>query len=53
MLFGAPPEAERYEQVIDACALRADLDMLEDGDPTEIGARYGLRLGLRHWIANM
>ena len=39
ILFGAPPEEERYEQVIDACALRADLDMLEDGDATEIGAR--------------
>jgi len=39
ILFGAPPDEERYEQVIDACALRADLDMLEDGDSTEIGAR--------------
>lgn len=63
ILFGAPFEEERYERVIDACALRADLDMLEDGDATEIGARgvslsggqkarYGLRLGLQQWIAN-
>jgi len=39
ILFGSPFDEERYEQVIDACALRADLDMLEDGDATEIGAR--------------
>jgi len=64
ILFGSPLDEERYEQVIDACALRADLDMLEDGDATEIGARgvslsggqkarYGaLRVGLRRWIIN-
>lgn len=39
ILFGSPFDRERYEQVIDACALRADLDILEDGDSTEIGAR--------------
>lgn len=39
ILFGSPVDEDRYEQVIDACALRPDLDMLEDGDSTEIGAR--------------
>jgi len=39
ILFGSPLDEERYEQVVDACALRADFDMLEDGDATEIGAR--------------
>ena len=39
ILFGSPLDEDRYEQVVDACALRADLDMLEDGDATEIGAR--------------
>jgi ATP-binding cassette subfamily C (CFTR/MRP) protein 1 len=29
----------RYKQVIDACALQADLDMLPNGDQTEIGER--------------
>lgn len=29
----------RYNAVVDACALRPDLDRLEDGDTTEIGAR--------------
>ena len=59
ILFGSPLDEDRYEQVVDACALRPDLDMLEDGDATEIGARGvslsggqkarydALRLGLR------
>jgi ABC-type multidrug transport system fused ATPase/permease subunit len=29
----------RYKQVIECCALQPDLDVLEDGDETEIGAR--------------
>lgn len=39
ILFDAPFDAARYAAVIDACALRPDLEMLEDGDMTEIGAR--------------
>jgi ABC-type transport system involved in cytochrome bd biosynthesis fused ATPase/permease subunit len=39
ILFGYPLDEERYNNVIDACALKPDLDMLEDGDETEIGAR--------------
>jgi ABC-type multidrug transport system fused ATPase/permease subunit len=39
ILFGYPPDEERYQAVIDACALRPDLEVLEDGDATEIGAR--------------
>jgi len=31
--------ASRYKQVIDACALQPDLDMLPQGDATEIGER--------------
>ncbi|TFK44030.1 multidrug resistance-associated ABC transporter [Crucibulum laeve] len=37
--FGYPYDQERYDQVIEACALRHDLEILEDGDSTEIGAR--------------
>jgi ABC-type multidrug transport system fused ATPase/permease subunit len=37
ILFGLPYDEERYNQVIDACALRKDLEMLIDGDNTEIG----------------
>ena len=29
----------RYEQVLDACALRADLEVLPEGDQTSIGDR--------------
>ncbi|GAA6008715.1 uncharacterized protein JCM10292_005037 [Rhodotorula paludigena] len=39
VLFGSPFEPERYEQVIDACALRSDLAMFDAGDETEIGEK--------------
>lgn len=37
ILFGRPMNAERYRQVIFACALEADLQILEYGDMTKIG----------------
>ena len=42
ILFGYPFDEERYNMVVECCALKPDLDMLEDGDATEIGARYVL-----------
>ncbi len=39
ILFGYPLDEERYEAVLECCALKPDLAMLEDGDTTEIGAR--------------
>jgi ABC-type transport system involved in cytochrome bd biosynthesis fused ATPase/permease subunit len=39
IIFGQPFDEERYNDVVECCALRPDLDILEDGDDTEIGAR--------------
>ncbi|GMG23351.1 unnamed protein product [Aspergillus oryzae] len=39
ILFGQEYDDARYDQVIDACALRADLATFADGDQTEIGER--------------
>ncbi|KAJ7508849.1 hypothetical protein B0H11DRAFT_1962913 [Mycena galericulata] len=39
ILFGYPYDEARYKQCIECCALQPDLDVLEDGDATEIGAR--------------
>ncbi|KAH8167726.1 hypothetical protein CIB48_g493 [Xylaria polymorpha] len=39
ILFGKDMKREWYKEVIKACALQPDLDMLPDGDATEIGER--------------
>jgi ATP-binding cassette subfamily C (CFTR/MRP) protein 1 len=39
ILFGKPYKTSLYNRVIDACALRPDLEMLPGGDSTEIGER--------------
>ena len=39
ILFGKDYDKHWYEAVVDACALRPDLDMLPYGDLTEIGER--------------
>ncbi|KAK5307030.1 ATP-binding cassette transporter yor1 [Exophiala xenobiotica] len=39
ILFGKPYKSKWYREVIDACALRPDLDILPAGDQTEIGER--------------
>lgn len=49
ILFGLPSDDARYNKVIDACALRKDLDMLPDGEFTDIGAN-GINLsGGQKW----
>ncbi|KAL4228773.1 hypothetical protein ACF0H5_011815 [Mactra antiquata] len=39
ILFGKDEDNNKYDQVIDACALRPDLDILQGGDLTEIGEK--------------
>ncbi|XP_033647740.1 ATP-binding cassette sub-family C member 9-like [Asterias rubens] len=39
ILFSEPYNAQRYKRVIDACALRPDMDILPAGDQTEIGEK--------------
>ncbi|XP_020807936.1 multidrug resistance-associated protein 1 isoform X15 [Drosophila serrata] len=39
ILFGKTYDRKRYNKVIDACALRADIDILSAGDLTEIGEK--------------
>ncbi|CAE6448018.1 unnamed protein product [Rhizoctonia solani] len=39
ILFGTPFDEERYNLVLECCALKPDLEIFEDGDLTEIGAR--------------
>ncbi|KAL1849599.1 hypothetical protein VTK73DRAFT_9851 [Phialemonium thermophilum] len=49
ILFGLPYDAERYAKTVEACALKKDLEMLTDGENTEIGAN-GINLsGGQKW----
>lgn len=47
--FGLPHDEERYQKTLEVCALRKDLEMLSDGEQTEIGAN-GINLsGGQKW----
>lgn len=49
ILFGLPYDEERYSKVLSASALTKDLEMLQDGDMTDIGAN-GINLsGGQKW----
>jgi len=49
ILFGLPYDKERYDKVLAASALEKDLEMLQDGDMTDIGAN-GINLsGGQKW----
>ncbi len=46
ILFGKYYDAQRYQAVLDACALIEDLKILPQGDLTEIGERVGVILSV-------
>ncbi|KAG6002516.1 hypothetical protein E4U21_003009 [Claviceps maximensis] len=49
ILFGLPFLQHRYDIVLDVCALKKDIDILNDGDQTELGAN-GINLsGGQKW----
>lgn len=49
ILFGLPFDSGRYQDVLKACALEKDLEILPDGDQTDIGAN-GINLsGGQRW----
>ena len=37
--FGNPARKNRYEHILNKCALKQDIDMLPAGDQTEIGEK--------------
>lgn len=39
ILFGKPLNKSRYNQILQACALKSDLAILAGGDQTEIGEK--------------
>ncbi|XP_053189319.1 canalicular multispecific organic anion transporter 1 [Scomber japonicus] len=39
ILFGSPHEERRFQEVIESCALKPDLELLSGGDLTEIGEK--------------
>ncbi|KAK7337441.1 hypothetical protein VNO77_18016 [Canavalia gladiata] len=39
ILFGLPMDRRKYNEVIRVCCLEKDLEMMDDGDQTEIGER--------------
>lgn len=43
ILFGSPHEERRFQEVIQACALAPDLELLPGGDLTEIGEKVRLK----------
>jgi ABC-type transport system involved in cytochrome bd biosynthesis fused ATPase/permease subunit len=42
ILFGSPMREQFYGNIVDACCLTSDLDILPAGDQTEIGEKVWL-----------
>ena len=39
IIIGAPLDTKKYEEVLKICSLTSDVDLLIDGDKTEIGEK--------------
>lgn len=39
IIFGLPDDQRRFQNVVTSCALKQDIDMLPDGESTELGER--------------
>ncbi|OAA38416.1 ABC transporter, transmembrane domain, type 1 [Beauveria brongniartii RCEF 3172] len=53
ILFGLPYVASRYKMVIGACALERDIEALDDGDETELGANGVNLSGGQKWRVSL
>ena len=51
VLFGKDYNHSKYWKVIDNCALKPDLQLLDGGDKTELGEKVCLSLGVSHRIS--
>lgn len=49
ILFGMPFRESRYKKVIRACALEKDIELLADGDATEVGPKGVTLSGGQRW----
>ena len=49
ILFGMPYDENRYNQILEACALKKDLETLTDGDKTELGVNGVNLSGGQKW----
>jgi ATP-binding cassette subfamily C (CFTR/MRP) protein 1 len=50
VMFGKPMNDNTYDKILDACAMRPDLDILPGNDLTEIGEKVGQ---LTVWFINL
>lgn len=51
-MFGQPLETKKYENILDACALKADLKIFPKGDLTQIGERgISPSSGQQAWVS--
>ncbi|KAL1880523.1 hypothetical protein VTK73DRAFT_5723 [Phialemonium thermophilum] len=49
ILFGLPLEENRYRKVLHACALEKDMELLAEGDQTEVGPKGVTLSGGQRW----